>query len=69
MAYGNSKAAQILFTQFLKKNILPSDSVTVSAIHPGVVRTELHSKFFQAVRIKSLLGKYISSLFLAYFCS
>ena len=52
MAYGNSKIAQIMFTQYLNKNILPKydGDVTVNAIHPGVVRTGLHNKLMQMVR-------------------
>jgi NAD(P)-dependent dehydrogenase (short-subunit alcohol dehydrogenase family) len=54
MAYGNSKIAQIMFTKYLDKHVLSRDDchVTVTAIHPGVVRTDLHkSAFMHTVNI------------------
>ncbi len=39
-AYGNSKLALILFTKSLAKNLLGT-GITVNALHPGWVKTEL----------------------------
>jgi NAD(P)-dependent dehydrogenase (short-subunit alcohol dehydrogenase family) len=43
-AYGNSKAAQIMFTQYLNEKCKDEDEcyVTVNALHPGVVKTDLY---------------------------
>lgn len=40
-AYGQSKLANIMFTYQLAKRLKPADNITVNALHPGVVRTEL----------------------------
>jgi len=42
-AYGNSKAAQIMFTKSLEERF-GSDNVKAVAIHPGVVRTGLYEQ-------------------------
>ena len=49
-AYGNSKAAQIMFTRSLEKR-LNDFNVKSVAIHPGVVRTGLyeHARFVHLV--------------------
>lgn len=40
-AYGQSKLANIMFTYELARKLKPADNITVNALHPGVVRTEL----------------------------
>ena len=48
-AYGQSKLANILFTYELA-NRLPADAnMTVNALHPGVVNTELQRSALQAI--------------------
>lgn len=39
-AYGNTKLANVLFTRELSRHLL-NTGVTVNAVHPGVVRTEI----------------------------
>lgn len=58
MAYGRSKAANILFTRELQKKIDETglNGVTVS-LHPGVVRTELARYMSWKLRVM----KYIMS--------
>ncbi|KAK9826117.1 hypothetical protein WJX81_004880 [Elliptochloris bilobata] len=46
-AYGQSKLANILFTYELARRLPRSANLTVNALHPGVVRTEL-SRFLIA---------------------
>lgn len=43
-AYGNSKAAQVLFTKYLNDKLKGTDDcyVTVNCLHPGVVNTDLY---------------------------
>ena len=53
-AYGNSKAAQIMFTRSLERQFKDDDcNVKAVAIHPGVVRTGLyeHARFVHLVMI------------------
>ena len=52
-AYGNSKAAQIMFTRSLERQFKDDCNVKAVAIHPGVVRTGLyeHARFVHLVRI------------------
>ncbi|KAK9803584.1 hypothetical protein WJX72_002288 [[Myrmecia] bisecta] len=40
-AYGQSKLANVLFTYELARQLPPSANLTVNALHPGVVNTEL----------------------------
>ena len=40
-AYGRSKLANVLFTNELARRIPKEDNVTVNAVHPGIVHTEL----------------------------
>ncbi|KAG2423965.1 hypothetical protein HXX76_014904 [Chlamydomonas incerta] len=40
-AYGQSKLANILFTYEMARRLGPTSKVTVNALHPGVVKTEL----------------------------
>jgi len=45
MAYGNSKAAQVMFSQYLDSRLSGSEPrVRVVALHPGVVHTDLYSQ-------------------------
>jgi len=39
--YGQSKLANLLFTYELARRIPKEDNVTVNALHPGIVATEL----------------------------
>ena len=50
-AYGNSKAAQIMFTRSLERRLDGNFNVKSIAIHPGVVRTGLyeHARFVHLV--------------------
>lgn len=57
MAYANSKLANILFTRELSRRLADS-RVTVNALHPGVINTELvrnigsSLKYFQDVLVR-----------------
>lgn len=48
MAYGQSKLANVLYTCALARR-LEGSGVTVNAVHPGVVRTELAREYPRAV--------------------
>lgn len=52
-AYGASKLANVLFTYELARRLPASAKVTVNAVHPGVVSTELWrcSAFFQSAAV------------------
>lgn len=39
--YGQSKLANIVFSYELARRLGPSSKITVNALHPGIVRTEL----------------------------
>ena len=43
-AYGNSKAAQILFTKYFNEKCKNEENcfVTINAVHPGIVNTDLY---------------------------
>lgn len=49
-AYNNSKLAQILFTKELAKR-LQNTGITVNALHPGVVRTNLSKHLSLSIKI------------------
>jgi NAD(P)-dependent dehydrogenase (short-subunit alcohol dehydrogenase family) len=40
-AYGQSKLANIMFSYELVRRLGPTSNITVNALHPGVVKTEL----------------------------
>ena len=58
MAYSQSKLANILFTRELAKR-LEGTQVTVNALHPGVVRTELARYFGETYGTLKTMALYL----------
>ncbi len=50
-AYSNSKSAMILFTYKLARNI-EGEGITVNAVHPGHVKTQMTTKGFSKIFLK-----------------
>lgn len=65
-AYGQSKLANILFTRELAKK-LEGTKVTVNALHPGVVRTELTRYLSDTFGFSAVLLKYMFFPLIAWF--
>jgi len=57
-AYGNSKAAQIMFSQFLDSKLSEDGKLRVVALHPGVVYTDLYTTVWW-VQIFTFLAKFM----------
>ena len=57
-AYGNSKAAQIMFSQFLDSKLSEEGKIRVVALHPGVVYTDLYTTVWW-VQIFTFLAKFM----------
>jgi NAD(P)-dependent dehydrogenase (short-subunit alcohol dehydrogenase family) len=50
LAYGQSKLAQIIWTEYIATKLLPpSSSIYVNAFHPGIVATQIFEKAFAMV--------------------
>lgn len=57
-SYGNSKAAQVMFSQFLDSRLSNLSKVRVIALHPGVVYSDLYSEVWWT-RIFTFFAKFI----------
>lgn len=57
-SYGNSKAAQVMFSQFLDSRLSNLSKVRVTALHPGVVYSDLYQEVWWT-RIFTFFAKLI----------
>ena len=58
-SYERSKICNILFTRSLAKRLDPKQ-VTVNALHPGIIMTEIDRNFAEAYRIPNFLWKMVN---------
>lgn len=64
-AYAQSKLANILFTRELARRLGPASTITVNALHPGVVGTKLLTEGFEIEGSDSVEEGSATSVFLA----
>ena len=65
-AYGNSKAAQVMFTQLLNSKLSSAgDNVEVNCVHPGVVRTDLYTNADPLLKVCKVVKQYFYNMVVA----